>query len=40
MTVSTTTKTRDPDIIDKARELTELLSLSVPVHEVPMWIPF
>ncbi|XP_062015589.1 uncharacterized protein LOC133732134 isoform X2 [Rosa rugosa] len=33
MTVSTTTKTRDPDIIEKAKELTELLSLSVPADE-------
>ena len=40
MTGSTTTKTRDPDIIDKARELTELVASFVPVHEVSMWIPF
>ncbi|XP_040362945.1 uncharacterized protein LOC112166954 isoform X2 [Rosa chinensis] len=33
MTVSTTTKTRDPDIIEKAKELTELLSLYVPADE-------
>ncbi|KAK9941448.1 hypothetical protein M0R45_018046 [Rubus argutus] len=33
MTVSTTTKTRDPGIIDKARELTELLSSSFPAYK-------
>ncbi|KAM5584881.1 hypothetical protein ABKV19_004311 [Rosa sericea] len=33
MTVSTTTKTTDPDIIEKAKELIELLSLSVPAYE-------
>ncbi|XP_050368039.1 uncharacterized protein LOC126786303 isoform X2 [Argentina anserina] len=33
MTVSTTTKTMDPDVIVKARELTELLSLQIPLSE-------
>ncbi|XP_050373016.1 uncharacterized protein LOC126790716 [Argentina anserina] len=33
MTVSTTTKTRDPDFIVKARDLTELLSLQIPLRE-------